>query len=72
MARESGENRRASTIIRHNEVHRAYAELSARLGRHLINNIGKRYIYEEIGRRTGLCGKTVAYVLNHTEEVRDI
>jgi len=38
MARKSGQNRRASTIIRHNEVHRAYAELSARLGRHLVNN----------------------------------
>lgn len=70
MARKRGENRRDSTIMRHNEVHKAYTEMAGVLG-YLINNVSKGYIYEEIHKRTGLCYKTIAYILNHTEREED-
>lgn len=65
MARSSNENRRESTIIRDNEVHKAYEELRKELGT-LFVEVSKSYIYERIGKRTGLCNKTIAYILNHT------
>lgn len=65
------ENRRECTIIRHNEVHRVYADMAKKYG-HLIYNISKGYIYEEIRKQTGLCHKTIAYILNHTEEVEKL
>lgn len=68
MARKSGRNRRESTIIRDNSVHTAYRELCASIG-NIIYNVSKAYIYEELHKRTGLCSKTIAYILNHTEEV---
>jgi len=69
MAKFSGENhdkRRTSTVKRHDEVHEAYDEVIRELGA-MVRAVSKAYIYERIKQRTGLCVKTIAYVLNHTE-----
>lgn len=29
--------------------------------------VSRQYVYEKIKEKTGLCVKTIAYVLNHTE-----
>lgn len=65
MARFSGKNRRGSTIIRDNEVHQAYHDLCIELGS-MSRFVSKQYIYERIRARTGLCSKTIAFILNHT------
>lgn len=60
--------RRRSTIIRHNGVHYVYKEIVAGLGE-FAHMVPKSYIYDKIRERTGLCEKTIAYILNHTKEV---
>lgn len=60
------EYRRISTIVRHNSVHKVYNELIAELGIY-ANLVPKSYIYDFICKQTGLCSKTVAYILNHTD-----
>lgn len=71
MAKFSGGNcdgRRESTVKRHDEVHRAYDDVVCHLG-DLAQVVSKAYIYDRIRERTGLCTKTIAYVLNHTREI---
>lgn len=71
MAKFSGVNydgRRESTVKRHDEVHRAYDDVVCCLG-DLAQVVSKAYIYERIKERTGLCTKTIAFVLNHTRRV---
>jgi len=68
MARTSSENRRRSTIIRDNDVHLAYEELRKELGA-LASEVSRNYIYGRIHERTGLCFKTIAFVLNHTAAI---
>lgn len=63
-------NRRPSTAIRDNEVHKAYDEIKAELGV-LINEVSRGYIYERIKVKTGLCKKCIAYILNHTSYFAD-
>lgn len=58
--------RRNSTLVRHNLVHKAYNDLKTDLGIY-ANLVPKSYIYEIICKQTGLCSKTVAYILNHTD-----
>lgn len=58
-------SRRESTLRRYAEVHEAYDEIVNGLG-DLANVVSKSYIYDRIKARTGLCTKTIAYVLNHT------
>lgn len=65
MARMTGENRRASTVARDNEVHRAYDEICKELGA-LASEVSRTFIYERIRQRTKLCDKTIAFILNHT------
>lgn len=65
MTRFSGKNRRESTILRDNKVHEIHAELRAELGG-LADVVSRQYIYERIKMRTGLCTKTIAFILNHT------
>jgi len=65
MARTSSENRRPSTIIRDNSIHEAYNDVVSELGEYAYL-VPKSYIYDKVGKRTGLCSKTIAYVLNHT------
>lgn len=59
--------RRSSTVVRDNMVHAAYRETVAELG-DIAPFVAKSYIYERIRARTGLCTKTIAYILNHTRE----
>lgn len=61
MTRFSGKNRRESTILRDNKVHEIHAELGV-----LADVVSRQYIYERIKMRTGLCTKTIAFILNHT------
>ena len=69
MARFSGKNRRGSTIIRDNEVHQAYHDLCIEHGS-MSRFVSKQYIYERIRARTGLCSKTIAFILNHTNPTK--
>lgn len=58
--------RRTSTIKRHNEVHKAYDELKAELGKWFYS-VRRDDIYLYIQEKTGLCTKCIAYILNHTK-----
>lgn len=65
MTRFSDKNRRESTIIRDNHVHDLYHDICMELGfSHRF--VSKQYVYELISKRTGLCTKTIAFILNHT------
>lgn len=64
----SGNDRRESTIKRHNTVHEVYEAVIKELG-DVAGVVSKQYIYERIRDQTGLCLKTIAYVVNHTEKV---
>lgn len=59
------EKRRASTVIRDNLVHSTYKEVCDRLGEYAIL-VPKAYIYNKVMEKTGLCAKTIAFILNHT------
>lgn len=63
-------DRRVSTIVRDNEVHKAYDEIKAELGA-LIYEVSRGYIYDRIKAKTGLCNKCIAYILNHTSYFAD-
>jgi len=65
MARAMGENRRRSTIIRDNEVHKLYDEVRQEAGKY-FRELPRSTVYAVIGEQTGLCAKTIAYILNHT------
>lgn len=65
MARYFNEKRKESTIIRDNNIHQLYNDLMKELGMY-GNLVPKSYIYKHIQEKTGLCEKTVAYILNHT------
>lgn len=65
MPRFSDENRRESTIIRDNQVLDVYKEIMNKLGE-LSNAVSKSYIYDKVKEQTGLCTKTIAYIINHT------
>lgn len=47
-------------------VHDAYSLVMEELG-DLADAVSRQYVYEKIKEKTGLCVKTIAYVLNHTE-----
>lgn len=68
MNRYSGKKRRPSTQIRDNCVHEIYRQITSDMGS-LKNVVSKSYIYEQIHQRTGLCVKTIAYILNHTKYI---
>jgi len=68
MARNFGENRKKSTIIRDNIVHGVYNDVCKELGEYAFL-VPKAYLYERIKERTGLCIKTIAYIINHTDYV---
>ena len=58
-------NRRESTMMRDNEVHRIYDEIIDNLGE-LASAVSKSYIYEKIKERTKLSIRTISFILNHT------
>lgn len=64
------DERQSSTIIRDNRVHEIHQEIMASLG-NLKNIVSKSYIYDKIHERTGLCVKTIAYIINHTSYKKD-
>lgn len=47
-------------------MHDAYSLVMEELG-DLADAVSRQYVYEKIKEKTGLCVKTIAYVLNHTE-----
>lgn len=65
MTRYSGKHRRTSTIARDNKVHEAYEEICRKYGK-MARLLPRGYIYECIKTKTGLCTKTIAFILNHT------
>lgn len=65
MSRQFGKNRKPSTVVRDNYVHRIYRELMHDLGEH-ARYFPRYIIYNKIGKITGLCAKTIAMILNHT------
>lgn len=67
MTRFSGNRRRPSTVARDNAVHSAYEELRSELGGY-ADLVPRGYVYDRLSEKTGLCTKTVAFILNHTEE----
>jgi len=67
----ASENRRISTIVRHNLVHDEYKAVTNSLGEYAFL-VPKSYIYKLICERTGLCVKTVAYILNHTSKENNL
>ena len=65
MTRFSGKERRPSTIIRDNEVHEAYDEVCREIG-DMAKILPREYLYKRVKEKTGLCTKTIAWILNHT------
>lgn len=65
MTRFSGRNRRESTIIRDNQVIDVYREVMDELGVELSRAVSKQYIYNKVRERTGLCTKTIAFIINY-------
>lgn len=63
----TSENRRISTVVRYNSVHDEYNKVVEELGEYAFL-VPKTYVYNMICKRTGLCAKTVAYILNHTSK----
>lgn len=64
--RATGAERRPSTVLRDDTVLGIYEELQEELGE-LFCVVSKSYIYDRIRERTGLCHKTIAFILNHAE-----
>ena len=65
MTRFADSRRRPSTVERDNMVHIAYNELRAELGGY-ADLVPRGYIYERLHERTGICTKSIAFILNHT------
>lgn len=61
------DNRRDSTIIRHNDVHKANKEILAELGHKIYWGLSRTDIYERIQAKTGLSTRRIQYILNHTK-----
>lgn len=59
--------RKESTIVRHDIVHAVHKKILDELGQYK-NVVSKNYIYEAIREKTRLSTRTIAYVLNHTEQ----
>lgn len=59
--------KRLSTSIRDNEIHKMYREICEEL-KEMKDLVPRTYIYEMIQEKTALSFKTIAYILNHTEE----
>lgn len=57
---------RQSTVVRNNMVFSIYDELKKEYGE-VFNFIVREFIYEKIKERTGLHTKTIAKILNHSD-----
>ena len=61
-------NRRESTKMRDNEIHRIHSQILNELGE-LANAVSKNYIYERIREKTKLSIRTISFILNHTDRI---
>lgn len=59
-------NRRESTAVRDNEIHRMYKEILDGFGE-AANAVSKTYVYEKIHERTKLSIRTISFIINHTK-----
>lgn len=62
-------NRRESTIVRDNEIHKIHSQILDELG-DLANVVSKNYIYGKIQEKTKLSIRTISFILNHTQHVK--
>lgn len=67
MAKYSVKNRRRSTVIRYEIVLKAYDKVLSELGDYACL-VPKAHIYELVREETGLCDKTIAFVINHIKK----
>lgn len=67
MTKLCNKNRRESTMVRDNEIHKLHQQILAELG-DLANAVSKGYIYERIKDKTKLSIRTISFILNHTIE----
>lgn len=67
MKRNTSKTRRKSTAVRDNQVHEIYHSIMDELG-DLSAFVSKGYIYERIQQQTRLSVRTIAFILNHTQE----
>ena len=65
MCKLCNKNRRESTVMRDNEVHRIHSEILKELG-DLSNVVSKSYIYNLIHEKTKLSVRTISFIINHT------
>lgn len=66
MNKLCNKNRRESTIIRDNEIHRMYRDILNSFGE-AANAVSKTYVYEKIHNRTKLSIRTISFIINHTQ-----
>lgn len=66
MAKLCNKNRRESTAVRDNEIHRMYREILDGFGE-AANAVSKTYVYEKIHERTKLSIRTISFIINHTK-----
>lgn len=69
MSKLQVKNRRESTIVRDNEIHKIHRQILDELG-DLANVVSKNYIYEKIREKTKLSIRTISFILNHTQHVK--
>lgn len=69
MSKLQLKNRRESTMLRDNEIHKLYQQILADLG-NLANAISRSYIYKQIQEKTKLSIRTISFILNHTTLVK--
>ena len=62
------DDRRLSTVERHNIVHILYDKIKAELGS-AYKYVSKSYFYDRIAPEVKLSTRQVAYILNHTQYV---
>ena len=69
MSKLQLKNRRESTMLRDNEIHKLYQQILADLG-NLANAISRSYIYKQIQEKTKLSIRTISFILNYTTLVK--
>ena len=66
MTKLCNKNRRESTMVRDNEIHRMYREILNSFGE-AANAVSKTYVYEKIHECTKLSVRTISFIINHTK-----
>lgn len=63
--RSKTNNRRITSIIRDNLVHKIYDEECKKVGE-AAGYVSREYLYGKVKERTGLSIRTISYIVNHT------